>query len=249
MVAGHHFHARMFAPRLGIAEDPATGRLPRLLPASSAASTGRPAGSHRYRHRAGLRDGAAEPDRASRSTSMAAGSSARADRRRRGGQSPKGTLDVREDVAGGARVTLRSGRGQCAISCYSVDLVGRPASAAGVRRALHQRRGGTLTPMKTILLILHFFGLGAGVRRRLRRHICVQTADRQERRGGRSDPRAGAAAALPRSADVGLAILWVTGVDHGLRRAWAGSASCPSAFWCEDRLRRRCSPPWSASSI
>ena len=62
VVAGHHFHARMFAPGSGIAEDPATGLAAvgfgRRHPPLRRAAGGQPS----LHHRAGLRDGPAEPD-------------------------------------------------------------------------------------------------------------------------------------------------------------------------------------------
>ena len=46
--AGHHFHARMFAPGFGISEDPATGLAAAALAGVIRRFDGPPAGSHRY---------------------------------------------------------------------------------------------------------------------------------------------------------------------------------------------------------
>ena len=57
---GHSFHARMFAPGLGIPEDPATGSAAAAFAGLLASQLARrDAPPH---HRAGLRDGTAEPD-------------------------------------------------------------------------------------------------------------------------------------------------------------------------------------------
>lgn len=45
---GHHFHARMFAPDLGLAEDPATGAAVAALPGVIGRFDGMPAGTRRY---------------------------------------------------------------------------------------------------------------------------------------------------------------------------------------------------------
>jgi trans-2,3-dihydro-3-hydroxyanthranilate isomerase len=45
---GHHFHARMFAPGIGIVEDPATGSAVAALPGVIRRFDQPPAGSHRY---------------------------------------------------------------------------------------------------------------------------------------------------------------------------------------------------------
>ena len=48
VVAGHHFHARMFAPGSGIAEDPATGLAASALVGVIRRFDGPPAGSHHF---------------------------------------------------------------------------------------------------------------------------------------------------------------------------------------------------------
>jgi trans-2,3-dihydro-3-hydroxyanthranilate isomerase len=48
MVAGHHFHARMFAPGSGISEDPATGLAASALVGVIRRFDGPPAGSHHF---------------------------------------------------------------------------------------------------------------------------------------------------------------------------------------------------------
>ncbi|MBN9020551.1 MAG: PhzF family phenazine biosynthesis protein [Rhizobiales bacterium] len=46
--SGHHFHARMFSPKLGMEEDPATGSAVAALAGAIAAFDQPPGGSHRY---------------------------------------------------------------------------------------------------------------------------------------------------------------------------------------------------------
>jgi trans-2,3-dihydro-3-hydroxyanthranilate isomerase len=48
LVAGHHFHARMFAPGSGIGEDPATGSAAAALVGAIRRFDGPPAGSHHF---------------------------------------------------------------------------------------------------------------------------------------------------------------------------------------------------------
>ena len=63
---GHHFHARMFAPAMGIPEDPATGSAVAAFAGVLVRSAGLPDGDACAGDRAGLRDGASEPDPALR---------------------------------------------------------------------------------------------------------------------------------------------------------------------------------------
>jgi trans-2,3-dihydro-3-hydroxyanthranilate isomerase len=77
---GHSFHARMFAPGMGIPEDPATGFSGRCVCRLAGVALVRWNTSRH--HRAGLRDGTAEPDAAGRGGRGWA-NSLRFDRRRR----------------------------------------------------------------------------------------------------------------------------------------------------------------------
>ena len=61
--AGTDIHARMFSPAIGIPEDPATGSAAVALGGYLAAREPRREGRLRLEHRAGRRDGAAEPTR------------------------------------------------------------------------------------------------------------------------------------------------------------------------------------------
>jgi trans-2,3-dihydro-3-hydroxyanthranilate isomerase len=47
-IAGHHFHARMFAPRFGVGEDPATGSAAAAFVGVIRRFDGPPAGSHHF---------------------------------------------------------------------------------------------------------------------------------------------------------------------------------------------------------
>ena len=82
--------------------------------------------------------------------------------------------------------------------------------------------------MKTILLILHFFGLGAGFVAGFGTFL-VQTVINKSPSADAADPLR-VQRPLSLFGDAGLAILWVTGLVMVFARP-GGLASLPSAFW------------------
>jgi uncharacterized membrane protein len=89
-------------------------------------------------------------------------------------------------------------------------------------------RGDTMDVFNEILLMLHFMGLGAGSAAAIGNFAVMLTVNKSPAQDAPTLTRV--QPYLTRAGDIGLGLLWITGIIMVFTR-WGGPGNLPTAFW------------------